>query len=110
MNKQAFWSVNNVSEFNGHEVVNGEVTMDDSQYVDTLNDIYGDVEICGQSFGQGDALLELDPTAFRMGKGEEEDRLQRELEDQLNREDSDGIEFIDGDEWELDEEEDEDEE
>lgn len=110
MNKQEFWSVDNVSEFNGYEVVNGEVTMDDSQYVDTLNDIYGDVAVCGQTFGQGDILQELDPTAFRMGKGEEEDRLKHKLEEQLNREDSDGIVFIDGDEDELDEEEDEDEE
>jgi hypothetical protein len=54
-------------------------------------------------------LQDADPTAFRCGKGDYESELQSELENQLSKEDSDDIEFIDGDEWEL-EEEDEDEE
>lgn len=105
-----FWNIDNVSEFNGYDVKDGEVTITDSEYADMLTDIYGTVEVCGQTFDQGELLQDADPVAFRSGKSEEEDRIQRELERQLENEDSDGIEFIDGDEYELDDEEEEDEE
>jgi hypothetical protein len=37
---------------------------DDREFAQHLNDQYGDVKICGLSYGQGDALREIDPTAF----------------------------------------------
>jgi hypothetical protein len=104
-----FWNVDNVKTFKGFDVENGEVSLSDSEYVDYLDDVYGDVQVCGMTFGSGSLLQDADPTAFRCGKGDYESELQSELETQLSKEDSDDIEFIDGDEWEL-EEEDEDEE
>lgn len=110
MNSQRFWNIENVSTFRGFDIRNGELELAESEYVDYLNEIYGDVTVCGQEFGQGDLLQDADPVAFRCGKSDYESQLQTELEDQLSKEDGDDIEFIDGDEWELsDEEEEEDE-
>lgn len=36
-------------------------------YVDMLDDIYGEVEICGNQYSAGLALKEVDPVAFRCG-------------------------------------------
>lgn len=46
----------------------GELLPDDemrSRYEDELNDVHGDVMICGSSFAAGSALRELSPTTFR---------------------------------------------
>lgn len=39
----------------------------EEEYEQMLDDIYGEVEICGMTFSSGRALRELDPTAFRCG-------------------------------------------
>lgn len=104
MNKQAFWAIENVSSFKGHDVVNGEVEISDEAYGDIIDETNAPVVVCGMSYCASRVLEELDPIAWRCGKGDEESRLQAELEDQLENEDSDDIEFIDGDEFELDEE------
>lgn len=112
MNAQQFWNIENVSTFRGFDIRDGEVSLSDSEYSDYLDEIYGDVEVCGMTYGAGRTLEGIDPTAFRCGKGDYESEIQSELEDQLSKEDSDNIEFIDGDEWELsddDEEENDDE-
>jgi len=49
-----------------------EYTISDSEYEDYLDAIYGDVTICGMSYGSGRALQELDPTAFNCGKADHE--------------------------------------
>lgn len=36
----------------------------EEQFEERLNEIYGDIIICGESFQSGTALKELDPTAF----------------------------------------------
>ena len=41
-----------------------EIEKDEKEFEEYLNEIYGDVEICGMYFEQGTALKELDPTAF----------------------------------------------
>lgn len=107
MNAQQFWNIDNVSTFRSFDVRNGEVELTESEYVDHLNEIYGDVTVCGQTFSQGDLLQDADPVAFRCGKSDYESEIQSELEDQLSKEDSDQIEFIDGDEWELSDEDEE---
>lgn len=107
MNAQQFWNIENVSTFRGFDVRNGEVSLSDSEYSDFLDEIYGDVEVCGMTYGAGSTLEAMDPVAFRCGKGDYESEIQSELEEQLSREDSDNIEFIDGDEWELSEDDDE---
>lgn len=98
MKKQEFWSIENVSSFCGHDVVNGEVDLSDDAWEEKLDELYGEVEVCGYSYGAGCALRKLDPVAFRCGKNDEESSIQAELETQLDREDPTGIEFIDGEE------------
>jgi hypothetical protein len=49
-----------------------EYEMTEQEYEDRLDEIYGEVEICGMTFNSGRALKELDPTAFRCGKGDYE--------------------------------------
>lgn len=36
-------------------------------YCDSLNDVYGTVDVCGYTYDAGYALQQLDPTAFRCG-------------------------------------------
>lgn len=107
MKKQEFWSIENVSSFRNINIVDGEVSMSDEEWADHLDEIHGNAEICGMSYSSGRALRELDPVAFRCGKSDEESSIQSELETQLDREDSTDIEFIDGDEDDLDDGEDE---
>ena len=104
------FTADNVNRFNGWDVEGGEVSLSDSEYVETLNDIYGEVYVCGMSYGSGDILQDQDPTAFRCGKADYESGIQTELEEQLEREDDSNIEFeVDPDDVE-EEEEQEDEE
>lgn len=46
-----------------------EIDPDDyeEQYDETLNELYGDVQIAGCDFSTSYALKELDPTAYRCG-------------------------------------------
>lgn len=37
----------------------------ESDIIDRLNDIYGDIDVCGMTYGAGDILAEVDPTALR---------------------------------------------
>lgn len=108
MNAQQFWNIGNVNTFRDFDVSNGEISLSNSEYRDYLNDIWGTVTVCGQEFDQGDLFEDADPTAFRCGKSDYESQLQTELVEQLENETSDDIDFIEGDEWDLsDDEEDE---
>lgn len=109
MKTAQFWNIDNVSSFCGFAVLGGEVSLGDSEYIDHLNEIYGDVEVCGYTYGAGNVLESQDPTAFRCSKGDYESSIQSELEEQLSREDSADIEFIEGDEYELSDDEEEEE-
>jgi len=46
--------------------------IDDADYMEYLNDLHGDVDICGYSYQAGCALRELDPTAFSVGQADME--------------------------------------
>lgn len=105
MNAQQFWNIDNVSTFRNFDVKDGEISLSNEEYRDYLNEIYGSVDVCGQTFDQGDLLEDADPVAFRCGKSDYESMIQSELEDQLSLEDSGDIEFIDGDEWDLSDDE-----
>lgn len=87
------FTAENVTQFNGYDVEGGEVTLSESEYVDILNEIYGEVSVCGHSYGSGDILQDQDPVAFRCGKSDHESHIQTELEEQLDREDDSNIEF-----------------
>lgn len=107
MKKQEFWSIENVSSFRGYDVNNGEVDMSESEFQDHLDEVNGDVTIMGMTYGVGNVLSSVDPVAFRCAQGDYESQLQAELEEQLDREDSSEIEFVEGHECELDEEDEE---
>lgn len=49
-----------------------EFEMTDEAYRDMLDELYGDVEICGMKFSSGYALQQLDEVAFRCGKSDYE--------------------------------------
>lgn len=98
------FQADNVSQFKGYDVRNGEVSLYDTEYREILDDIYGAVSVCGMEYGAGSLLEGVDPVAFRVGKGDEESRLQSELEEALDREDDSDIEFIDDCDDEEDEE------
>ena len=74
------------------ELDNFEYEMTDEQYDELLDEIYGDVEVCGNTYNASYALKELDPIAYRVGKSDYESsydldevedyqNLQSELED-----------------------------
>ena len=48
-----------------------EKEKDEKEFEDQLNEIYGEVEICGMKFDSGYVLKELDPTAFRCALSDE---------------------------------------
>jgi hypothetical protein len=47
-----------------------EVYMSDEEYEEFLNELYGEVEICGLKYSAGYALRQLDETAFNCGQSE----------------------------------------
>lgn len=53
-----------------------EQEISESKYEDILDDIYGEIEICGLTYSSGRALRELDPVAFRCGKNDYESSLE----------------------------------
>ena len=55
-----------------------ELDYDEDEIIEMLDEIYGDVEICGMTYSSGQALLELDPIAFRQAKLEIEDSNERD--------------------------------
>lgn len=89
---QAF-TTENVVKFHGHDVENGEVSVSNEAYVDFLNEIYGDVQVCGNIYSSGDLLEAQDPVAFRCGKNDWESELQAEMEEMLESEDTSFMEF-----------------
>ena len=96
--EQAF-NVDNVTKFKGYDVDGGEVSLSDSEYEGILNELYGEVSVCGGTYGSGSILVDQDPTMFNCMKGDYEYWLQTELEDQLECEDESDIEFeVDPDE------------
>ena len=90
------FDIANVVSFRGYDVRDGEVVLADEEYADHLDECYGDVEVCGYSYGAGRLLKEVDPVAFRCGKADYESEIQTELESQLENLDDTDIEFDDG--------------
>ena len=90
------FNINNVTFFRGHTVSNGQVDISSDEYQEFLNEIHGDVTICGMTYGQGDALEALDPVAFRCGLGDYESEIQSELEEAIDNEDDSDIDWEDG--------------
>lgn len=87
------FSIENVVSFRGFDVVDNEISLSDFEYMDFLDEVYEEVNICGNTYSAGRALEAIDPVAFRCGKADYESVLQSDLEEQLANEDEDGIEF-----------------
>lgn len=103
--REEAFTAENVNQFQGYDVENGEVSLSDDEYEEVLNELYGTVEVCGMTFDSGSILKDQDPTAFRCGKNDYESSIQTELEDQLSREDDSDIEFeVDPDDIEEEDE------
>lgn len=93
------FTIENVTQFQGFDVDGGELTLSDDEYVEILNEAYGEVSVCGFMYGSGNILLDQSPTTFNCMKSDHEDHIQTELEEQLEREDDSNIEFeVDPDE------------
>lgn len=91
------FDIANVVSFRGFDVVNGEISLSVDEYREFLDEVYGLVNVCGYEYSAGQTLLEVDPVAFRVGKGDYESSIQSELEDQLENLDDTDIEFEDDD-------------
>lgn len=89
------FNINNVDTFRGFNVVNGAVDVSTSEYMDYLDEIYGDVQVCGYTYGHGRTLEAIDPVAFRCGLGDYESEIQTELEEAIDNEDDSDIEWLD---------------
>lgn len=90
------FNISNVVSFRGFDVRNGQIDIGTDEYIDMLNDIYGDVSICGLSYGHGNALEAIDPIAFRCGLGDYESEIQTELEEAIENEDGRHIDWAEG--------------
>ena len=51
-----------------NEIDSFEYSCSDDEYDEMLDDVYGDVEICGMTYSSSRALKLLDPVAYRCGK------------------------------------------
>jgi hypothetical protein len=90
------FNIANVVSFRGFDVRNGQIDIGTDEYIDMLNEIYGDVIICGYTYGHGNALEAIDPVAFRCGLGDYESEIQSELEEAIENEDDSDITWEDG--------------
>jgi len=54
-------------------------------YESELNEIYGDVSVCGYDRPSGAVLREVDPIAFRCGLSDNEDRVRERAEEETDQ-------------------------
>jgi len=56
-------------------------------YEESLNEIYGDVSVCGYDRPQGTLLKEIDPIAFSVGMSDNEDSVRERAQEEINEND-----------------------
>ena len=86
-------NIQHVASFRGFTVTNGQVDISNDEYMEFLDDVYGEVTICGMTYSAGTALEACDPVAFRCGLGDYESEIQTELEEAIENEDDSDIEW-----------------
>ena len=89
-----FWDAQNIGSYQDYTVRGGEVELSDAEYSDVLDELYGNVQVCGMTYSAGAALEALDPVAFRCGKGDYESDLTSCMEDALGAEDDSELTFL----------------
>jgi hypothetical protein len=57
-----------------------EPELDEDEVIEQLDEIYGEVDICGMRYSSGQALKELDPIAFREAKLDIENGMEHKWE------------------------------
>lgn len=55
-----------------------EIEVSDSDYDDYLDEVNGEVEVCGMSYSASNVLKNVDPIAYRCGKSDYADSLDKE--------------------------------
>lgn len=60
-----------------------EEEIDNDLYDDMLNEVYGDVEICGYKYSAAYAFEEVDPIAYRCGLSDWKDDVYSEQLDEI---------------------------
>lgn len=90
-----FWDADNVKTFRGFNVNKGEVELSNEEYNDYIDEIYEPVKVAGMMFNVSRILEELDPVAWRCGKGDYESEIDSELQAAIDNEDDSEIEWID---------------
>lgn len=86
-------NIQNVKTFRGFTVNNGQVDISKDEYMEFLDNVYGEVTICGMTYSAGAALEACDPVAFSVGLGDYESEIQSELEEAIENEDDSEIEW-----------------
>lgn len=86
-------NIQNVASFRGFTVNKGQVEISSNEYMEFLDEVYGEVSICGMTYSAGTALEAVDPVAFRCGLGDYENKVQVELEEAIENEDYSEIEW-----------------
>ena len=70
--------------------------VDEEYYDDFLDDIYGEIEICGYKYAPSVALYRVDPVAYNCGRSDWEDFESSNLADELElMSDGEVLEFFD---------------
>jgi len=91
------FDLENIAFFRGYEVSGEGVELRDAEFIMILNELYGEVTVCGTSFGAGTLLVDADPVAFRCSKGDYANSETADLDAQLEARDDTSIDFIDDD-------------
>ncbi len=65
---------------------NDRYEMTDDEYIDWLDGVYPEVDICGSKRSAGYTLQQIDEIMFNIGKSEEEDRIIEEKREELEGE------------------------
>lgn len=55
-----------VEAYRGFTIIENE-RNDEEGYIETLNDIYGDIQVCGLEYPAADVLRAVDPIAYDCG-------------------------------------------
>ena len=71
-------------------------SCNEDAYEENLNEIYGNILVCGFSHPSGTLLKEIDPTAFRVGMADEECTCEED-EDEEEEEDENDSEEVTND-------------
>lgn len=58
--------------------------IDEGEFEEALDNMHGDVEVCGMTYPAGRALREIDPIAFKVGKSDYEASIDPEECDEYN--------------------------